>query len=409
MRFEIFKYLSGSILFLVISVMPGCRQQSAQVANGFEREVLPNGVVAIRYENLPGGESTVFTPDLKIGESDGAPEYVLGDVRGIDAASDGTIYILDHQTAELRAYDDNGTFLKTVASRGDGPGELSQANGILLVSDSVVWIQDYGKRKIIKMDLNGVEWPSGGIPVTSYGYIWNGTVDHSGRIWKPYSQPTLGQRSPRTDGLNTSVLQDYLIGHEPKKGTRDSVYIGQTNVRMFVTTLEGGGYRDTRIPYDPMSIIRIDPEGGFWRTDNREYRITRHNVHGDTVLVIDVGVDRIPVKEEDRQKYISAVVNRFPERRSSAESIAALMPENKPVIGDLVVDDAGRLWVRRVTQTDAPAHYDVFEHDGLFKGTVLLKPNPVSYLSIRVRDGRIYSLAADSLEELAVYRTTNKK
>ncbi|MDX1389196.1 MAG: 6-bladed beta-propeller, partial [Acidobacteriota bacterium] len=70
-------------------------------------------------------------------------------MRGVEAAGDGTIFVLDYQAAEVRAFGPDGAYLRTVATRGEGPGEIREANGFKLVGDSILWIQDHGQWQMI--------------------------------------------------------------------------------------------------------------------------------------------------------------------------------------------------------------------------------------------------------------------
>ena len=100
------------------------------------RETLPNGAVLARYPDLPaidsvGAEVAEANVDLQFGSVDGAdPNLTFGAIR-VQAASDGTIYVLDQQAAEVRVFDSDGRYLRTIVLRGEGPGEIGGANGDL--------------------------------------------------------------------------------------------------------------------------------------------------------------------------------------------------------------------------------------------------------------------------------------
>ncbi len=89
------------------------------------REILPNGATLIRYPDLPaidsvGPEVTEVQVDLRFGSREGDdPNFIFGDIRGIQAASDGTIYVLDYSATEVRAFDPDGRYLRTISRRGE--------------------------------------------------------------------------------------------------------------------------------------------------------------------------------------------------------------------------------------------------------------------------------------------------
>ncbi|MDE2715384.1 MAG: hypothetical protein OXI33_00010 [Chloroflexota bacterium] len=76
--------------------------------------------------------------------------------------------------------------------------------------------------------------------------------------------------------------------------------------------------------------------------------------------------------DSDRIAYVDSIVDDRPELRRKAEEVAALMPDTKPVLAELFVDDEHRLWVQRVTPEGAPAFYDLFSVHGDHLGSVRL-------------------------------------
>ena len=81
--------------------------------------------------------------DLKFGSRDGAdPNFIFGEIGGIQVASDGTIYVLDNRALEVRVFSSEGEYLRTIVRRGEGPGEILRSNGIILSGDTLPWINE---------------------------------------------------------------------------------------------------------------------------------------------------------------------------------------------------------------------------------------------------------------------------
>ena len=100
------------------------------------RETLPNGALLVRYPDLPaidsaGPEVTDARVALRFGSRDGTnPDLTFSDIRGIQADSDGNIYVLDQQAVEVRVFDPGGEYLRTIARRADRvPVRLSKPTG----------------------------------------------------------------------------------------------------------------------------------------------------------------------------------------------------------------------------------------------------------------------------------------
>ena len=140
----------------------------------------------------------------------------------------------------------------------------------------------------------------------------------------------------------------------------------------------------------------MNPAGGFWHAHGASYRITRTGEDGDTLLVIEAGLPVQRVTAADRSSYVERMVERQPELRRHAEAVAALMPDVKPILTGLFVDDEGRLWVERATPAEVPAFYDRFSEDGDYLGSVRLAFEPGR--RIWVQHGAIHTWVVDEMD-----------
>ncbi|MDT8368839.1 MAG: 6-bladed beta-propeller [Longimicrobiales bacterium] len=393
-------------LLLAAVVVTACapdRPETRAVAG--VRDTLPDGRVVVRYPALPAGDPLPAAVDLRIGVVEGPAEEIFGDVRGVEADRDGTIYVLDHQAAEIRAFDADGRFVRTVASRGEGPGELDTPNGMVLVHDTLLWVQDPGGWRMIGLATDGGEVDRYPMPVLAFGYIWEGTVDRHGRLWKHQVHSTAERVFPPEEGLTEAIVHEYMVVYDPARAEKDSVYLGAVPSRTLIQRNNRGGHTYFPVPFDPRPITTVHADGTIWRTDADTYRIVRIGADGDTTLVIESEVAPPPVTDRDRLEYVEARVARDPEQRRVAERVARLMPPAKPVITSLSTDDEGRLWVGRTRTDDFGPLYDVFSADGTWEGSVELAFDLPASMPIRVRGGRVYTTIQDSLGVPVVVRT----
>lgn len=392
----------------VIAAAAGCVPESP--AERPSRETLQNGAVLVRYPGLPaidsvGPEITEAHVDLRIGTVDGEdPNYIFGDIRGVQAASDGTIYVLDYQAVEVRAYSRDGEHLRTIARRGEGPGEIMEANGILLSGDTLLWINDHGKYQIFGVDAAGEEVQRFDMPVRAYGYIWDGTFDVLGRFWKSDFHSDEEFSWPPELGYGAASFRDYYKSYHLSTEALDSVAIGESTYEEYVVETSSGGYRHYPIPFVAANVTVLDPAGGFWQANTGFYRLARTAESGDTLVVVEAGVSALPVTADDRSAHIQGIVDRRPEDRRAAEAIAALMPDFKPILESLFVDDEGRLWVERATPNEVPPFYDLFARDGDYLGSVRFAFEPRANSKVWVQHGNIYTWVVDELDTPFVVR-----
>jgi hypothetical protein len=393
-------------VFALIAILATAACGAPDPRTGVEpvRDTLPNGAVSLRYPALPVPDVEPVHHSLKLGVLDGDPNEIFGDLRGIEADADGNIYVLDHQASEIRAFDADGRYLRTLTRKGEGPGELNAANGMILTDRGTLWVQDHGQWRMIELTLEGEEIRRYPMHVLSYGYVWNGTVDDRGRFWKPTSHSDRQRTSPPETGLQEGRLRGFMKWFDPATEETDSIFTGEVSYRSFVYNNARGGYTYQSVPFAPSASRIVDPTGGFWITSGETYRIARLNESGDTVLVVEVDMPPEPVTAADRDAFVESLLERQPEERRAAEELAKLAHPTKPVIDQLNLDDEGRLWVRRRMDQGQTPVYDVFDREGEFVASVRLGFRPVIALPPRLRNGKLYAVVTDDLGVHTVVR-----
>lgn len=380
----------------------GCEGSGASASPAAVRDTLANGAERVRYGPFPEAAVAPLVEDLRLGVLEGDPRFVFGDVRGVEVGDDGAIYVLDFQAAELRAFGPDGSFRGLVARRGEGPGEISEANGVVRASDGTFWVQDHRRWQLVRLAPDGREVERIPMFVRQYGYMWDGSVDEEGRLWTAVSHATTPFAPPEA-GVNEYETRIYVKGHHPGTGAEDSVFVG-TDVGLGYAIVYENGYAYRQVPYTPTLVSAADPAGGVWAAWTGEYRVARLDAQGDTVLVIEIDLPPAAVTSADHERLIEEARERDADEERIAREIVRVMPRTKPAVAELSVDDEGRLWVRRFAERGAPPVFDVFARDGTLVGS--LRPDfPINaWLRPRVRDGRFYALSTDALDVPAVVR-----
>ena len=394
----------ADLLFVLMAAHALASCDTASPTRNPTREMLPSGAVLVRYPTLPsvdsdGPQVTDAHVDLRIGTLDGDnPNYMFADIRGVQAASDGTIYVLDYQAVEVRAYSSAGEYLSTITRHGEGPGEISRANGILLSGDTLLWINDHGKWQIVGVDPAGEQLRRFDMPVPSYGYLWDGAFDHDGRYWQGTLHSENEFSGPPELGHGTLIFRVYFKSYHPTSEVVDSIFVGEDLYQEYVVETNTGGYRHYPIPFVAANVTVMDPSGGFWQANTAAYRVTRTTESGDTLVVIEAGLPTHPVTSDDRSAYIQRMVEGRPDQRRAVEAVADLMPEFKPILEGLFMDDEGRLWVERSTPNEVPPFYDLFAREGDYLGSVRFTFEPRPGSKVWVQHGNIYTWVVDELD-----------
>ena len=88
---------------------------------------------------------------------DGPPEYLLGTAPMFTVGSDGSLFVADRGT--LRHYDADGTYVRTIARQGRGPGEMRSVVGMDLSDDGLVAAGAARTRWARNRDRCSAVWP----------------------------------------------------------------------------------------------------------------------------------------------------------------------------------------------------------------------------------------------------------
>ena len=68
------------------------------------------------------GVDATLVAEVSIGDVEGDLDYVFGRISSLGVDADGTIYVVDAQVPDLRAFTPDGRFLRTLGRPGEGPG-----------------------------------------------------------------------------------------------------------------------------------------------------------------------------------------------------------------------------------------------------------------------------------------------
>lgn len=100
----------------------------------------------------------------------------------------GNIWVADTYGGRLEKFNENGVYVRSVATKGEGPGQLRQPDGIAIAPGGNVFVTDWEDDKV-------VEYGQGGKYIRQFGSMGSGpgqlqhpagiTVDSRGDVWVP--------------------------------------------------------------------------------------------------------------------------------------------------------------------------------------------------------------------------------
>lgn len=118
------------------------------------------GVTIVHSHGQEWGEGAAWSvasePRVTIGTLDGPGEYVLSHVSAAARQSDGDFVVVDGGAREVRLYDRDGTFVRTLGGPGSGPGEFQDPTHVLVAGADSLVVWDNANYRITRFDSAGV-------------------------------------------------------------------------------------------------------------------------------------------------------------------------------------------------------------------------------------------------------------
>jgi hypothetical protein len=356
-------------------------------------------------------DEPVIEVELAIGAIEGAPEYQFGTIAAIDVADDGSIFVLDQQAAQVRVFDERGTFVRFVGRPGPGPGELSAAAAALLVgTGDTVYVYDAMKQRLHRFAPDGAD--AGGVMVPmSQGMPVAWAIAPQRRFVsqvRPLNLPGM----PATD--SAAAQRDLILLRDARGEVTDTLLALESGRTL---DFSGGAPRVRLFESEPIWALLDDGRIVHGRNDSYSLEVVR----------ADGTLERIIRKPFERQALTDADRDAF--RRLFRQTMASQVPpqfleqfiqniefaDHYPAYARILGGPDNTIWVQRV-QTAERVHleggtfdaqdvgapeWDVFDGEGRLLGTITLPPR---FQPMRVSDGKLYGVARDELDVQHVLR-----
>lgn len=344
---------------------------------------------------------------LRIGATDGDPNYQFGAIVGLDVDGDGRIYVLDQQAQNVRVYDANGAYLRSIGRPGNGPGELSPGAGAVLVGPGdTLFVPDAMQQRVNRFLPDGTAAGSFPLPMTGglairWAHLPGGRFAQETRpIPIPGQQNATNVHAVLVRGTDGAVLDTLLRLPE-----------GQS-FRM------QGGAPQIRI-FEPEPVWDVWPDGSAVSAVNTDYRIEVRAPDGRLVRIVKRPFDRSPVTESDQQKIRRAMESVFEQqgvppivRQQLVQSIG--FADHYPAFYIVAAGPEWTIWVQHGQTAETAAasgtlnpedlgapEWDVFDADGRYLGVVRF---PERFRAMRFIGNDIYGVWRDELDVQHVMR-----
>ncbi len=374
-----------------LALLAGCSASGS--VPGYSRDVAADGRVLVTYAaGLPDGQDTLATL-FGIGRYENDSSPIFEDLRDLEVDGEGQIYALDYKAAHIRVFAPDGTPLRTLGRSGEGPGELTNANGLRLTPDGTLWVNDHGKRSLLALDLDGTERRRVPSIVPGFGYRWGVMIDTAGVLWEPWSRQLTG---PAPDMSATGLAEGrslrMLRYYDPATEARDSVSLDEGSWRSYRASY-GGGQMVMGLPFAGRAAMVMDQRQRVWVTHADSFVVVRLNLDADTTMVLRVNDPGVPLTDADIAEWRERMSSQAERLPTLIDDLMAFMPKTRPALTSTFTDDRDRLWLGRSVASDSAPRWDVFTPEGEFLTTVRGPKGISAFLTPVVRGDRIYLFA----------------
>jgi hypothetical protein len=305
------------------------------------------------------------SPTFDVGLVEGDDEYQLFRVVGAASLDDGHIVIANSGTSELRFFNERGIHVRSVGSRGGGPGEFELMWTIARYRGDSLAVYDRRLARISVFDSQGnfarVFRLRSDYPTAVLGLLANGEV--------LAAVENAGEES--SNGVRRS-LAEYTRFSPDGEPVRS---LGRFFEGEMFMMARGGVTGASQLAYGKQGLAAVRGDRFYYGSTER-YEIMVYDTVGVPLQVIRRDLEPAPVTGTEMQAYKDAVTaNRRDRTRLQGllDMIDAMpVPETMPVFEAMMVDAEGNLWVRdyRRLDGDVPPHWAVFNPDGRMMGFV---------------------------------------
>lgn len=381
------------VVFVLTLAASGCGRSAPEPGWAGVIDTLSTGVIAVENpaEGVwqPGQEWTV-TEDLRIGSVEGDGPDMFGRISTLAVDGAGRIWVYDSQADEIRVFDDQGGFVRTIGREGDGPGEFRSVVALAVLPSGNLWAIDPQGGRISEIDTAGVFVRSHRISGSFQRFPWVGLVDSQGHYFDVAMRVADG----------AEIVVEYTPEVEPVDTFDVPVYPG--GKKEFVEQ-DGTSRTSVSIPFAGELYWRLAPGRRMWTLQTDEYMLVERTLSGDTLRTVRKTFDPIPVTREQVDTAMKSLA--WFKGRVDRSQIPAVHP---PAVAFLQ-DERGYSWVLRATG-DYPLPlkqvWDVFSPEGIYQGGVSLPFDLAWFIPPVFHDGAMVGVVRDSLGVPFVVKAT---
>ncbi|MEX0891143.1 MAG: 6-bladed beta-propeller [Gemmatimonadota bacterium] len=370
----------------------------------------------------PASGQEMLRPDLVIGGPAASGAAAFEYVQAVGVTADGTIYVLDAGSADIRVFDAAGRTVRRVGGSGGGPGEFRRPSGMLLSGDTLFVVDDE-LRRLTWLNAAGTAMATRNVPLspTRHGMVIR-ILGRAGQ--RLYLATGMGCYIGRNAETGRSVSADSSVDRRYRLVAVDLVS-GQPTILEDVRAddihplyRDGGGCTVIPAPFPAATRWAFLADGRRVSLQRGEPTIRIAPLSTEEVAsadapppgrILTIEYRGRAVRRDDQEAYAHTVLNPpgmelwdsdIAWRTSALEEME--MPQTIPAADDLRVDAADGVWVRRGTSpADTTATWERFDRRGNRLPAIVL---PAELRVERITADAVYGVMRDEYGVHSVVR-----
>jgi hypothetical protein len=308
----------------------------------------------------PATRSVAMDEQWRIGGEED-DEILLGVIFDAKMGANGDVYLIDRQLSQVLVLSPEGELVTTLGRQGEGPGEMNNPHGLVLLPDDKIGaIQGFpGKVTVINPDdTPGGEIHIGGPPEDG-GFNFVRELARSG-------DHLVGQRGRATFDMESGKsVSTNVLSVMDMEGVDEKVLVEHTQENDLQRRVF-----DEKADFSELDTWAVGPDGLIYTAPVRdEYVINARGLDGEMVRVMNRPFTPRKRSEEDKEELTNGMVIVMNGVRQDVENKAL---DNDPAITGLSVAADGRLFVRtcfdddNLLDLDTAGRFDIISPAGAF-------------------------------------------
>lgn len=339
------------------------------------------------------GERWRLVESLRIGSAVAEEPDAFGNVISFTLDELGRLWIGDSQAKDVRVFDAEGRFVRTVGQPGEGPGEFASVGSVRRGPEGNIWITDSDLGRYEVFDTAGTRIGGHRMPLRFGGFWMSGVF-----FQLDFPEELSDRRAYRIYRLTSNGTL------EPDG--RVFEFLDPPPDPPMIEYRDGGRAWILPAPYTPNYDWAFGPDLDFWWSDGRDGE--RYKIHhidlasGDTLRTIVRQYEPVAISDAMRVAGVEAALQNvrldrgLRSARRPSEKAMRVVPHVYPPFQSFSRSRDGTLWVRRYI-AEGVQSFDIFDHEGRLLG---LPELPAGFGSMSVRlitEDRMYVVDTDEL------------